>query len=169
MRWGVAGGVTALTGGAILVAKSQVTIQSVASLVNHLATFHHSSPQFTEKWNTAQVFNHLAQSVEFSMQGFPEPKSELFQNTLGKAAFNLFRQQGKMHHNLNEVIPGAPFLDPDAETKQALDRLIVSLNSFMNYSGKLAPHFAFGYLTHQQYQIAHVLHIEDHLRAASSF
>lgn len=40
-------------------------------------------------WNPYQVFNHCAQSVEFSMTGFPESESALFQNTAGTLAFSV--------------------------------------------------------------------------------
>ncbi|NBW51983.1 MAG: DUF1569 domain-containing protein, partial [Betaproteobacteria bacterium] len=48
----------------------------------------------------SQTLEHCAQSIEFSMSGFPEPKSALFQKTVGAAAFSVFSWRGKMSHNL---------------------------------------------------------------------
>ena len=56
-------------------------------------------------WNWSQTLEHCAQSIEFSLQGFPAPRSALFQNTLGAAAFNVFALRGRMSHNLAEPIP----------------------------------------------------------------
>ncbi|MFM6990747.1 MAG: DUF1569 domain-containing protein, partial [Rhodoferax sp.] len=61
-------------------------------------------------WKISAVLEHMAQSVDMSMDGFPEPKSALFQATLGSAAFAVFRLRGKMSHGLTEPIPGAPAL-----------------------------------------------------------
>ena len=56
------------------------------------------------------VFEHLAQSIDMSLDGFPEPKSALFQNTVGAAAFAVFKWRGKLNHGLTDPIPGAPAL-----------------------------------------------------------
>ena len=37
----------------------------------------------TGAWPLVAILEHMAQSIEMSMQGFPQPKSALFQNTLG--------------------------------------------------------------------------------------
>src|SRR5215217_5191877 len=53
-------------------------------------------------WPIAAVLEHLAQSVEMSMDGFPQPKSAFFQSTAGSAAFAFFRWRGAMTHSLSE-------------------------------------------------------------------
>ncbi|WP_371384045.1 DUF1569 domain-containing protein, partial [Salmonella sp. M9-3] len=63
---------------------------------------------FTEKvvqgspWNLSQVLQHLAQSVEFSMQGFPALKGAWFRSSIGSAAFAVFNARGAMSHSLDE-------------------------------------------------------------------
>lgn len=152
-----------LAGGTWLLQRQANDIGSLQALIVKLESFEKVPPAFTQGWNCAQVFNHMAQSVEFSMQGFPQHKSPLFKASVGKIAFELFKQQGKMHHDLQEDIPGAPPLDAMANDKSAIRRLITALQHFANYPGSLAPHFAFGQLSHQDYSIAHILHIENHL------
>src|SRR5690349_2911052 len=66
-------------------------------------------------WPLGAVLEHLAQSIEMSMDGFPEPRSALFQKTAGSAAFAFFSWRGRMSHGLAEPIPGAPALPAGAD------------------------------------------------------
>ncbi len=117
-------------------------------------------------WNWSQTLEHCAQSIEFSLQGFPAPKSALFQNTLGAAAFNLFALRGRMSHNLAEPIPGAPALDASAtDGSAALTRLRKAVQDFAVHAGPLYPHFAYGTLSKAQYEQAHAMHLANHLSA----
>ncbi len=116
-------------------------------------------------WNWSETLVHCAQSIEFSLQGFPAPKSALFQNTLGAAAFTLFAQRGRMSHNLAEPIPGAPALDAAAEAQAALARLRRAAQDFAAHTGPLQPHFAYGALNKAQYEQAHAMHLANHLSA----
>ena len=61
-------------------------------------------------WPLPHVLEHLAQSIEFSLRGFPEAKPAWFQNTAGTLAYAVFAQRGRMRHGLTEPIPGAPAL-----------------------------------------------------------
>lgn len=117
-------------------------------------------------WNWSQTLEHCAQSIEFSLQGFPAPKSALFQNTLGAAAFNVFALRGRMSHNLAEPIPGAPALDVSApDASAALARLRKAVQDFAAHAGPLQPHFAYGALSRAQYEQAHAMHLANHLSA----
>lgn len=106
----------------------------------------------------------MAQSVEYSMVGFPEHKSELFKSTVGRSAFNLFSSKGRMYHDLAEPIPGAPGIANLGDERESVARLINALEEFKDYKSALKPHFAFGELSHQEYEIAHILHIQNHLQ-----
>lgn len=116
------------------------------------------------QWQPDQIFAHCAQSVEFSMSGFPAHKSAIFKNTLGKLAFSIFSSKGEMSHGLSEVIPGAPALALDNDINTGLHRLEKSLAAFKQYEGDLSPHFAYGDLSKEDYEIAHVLHLYNHLQ-----
>lgn len=129
-----------------------------------LDTLMKQNPSTVGAWNLSQVFTHLAQSIEYSITGYPEHKSELFKNTAGKAAFSLFSAKRKMTHPLNEVIPGAPELQINENVSLAYERFKKSLIDFKNHQGDLKPHFAYGQLTKQQYEMAHVIHFNNHLR-----
>lgn len=115
------------------------------------------------QWSLPQLLQHLAQSIEYSVQGFPAPKSALFQHTLGKAAFALFDARGRMSHDLTEPIPGAPALDAQQTSlKLAVQRLLDAMEVFSAHKGPLQPHFAYGALSHADYQRAHLMHLAHH-------
>ncbi len=114
-------------------------------------------------WNPVQVFTHLAQSIEFSMSGYPESKGALFQSTVGSAAFAVFAWRGRMHHDLGEPIPGAPALPTAGDWRPALERFAASFKAFLEWQGPLRPHFAYGALSRDEYLLAHVMHLDNHL------
>jgi Protein of unknown function (DUF1569) len=136
---------------------------TIASATDALTKFKGAKINHTGGWTPAQVFEHLAQSVEYSMTGFPESKSALFQSTAGAAAFAAFKAKGAMKHGLTEVIPGAPTLATNGDQDAALDRLLKSLATFDSFSGPLKPHFAYGKLDKSQFAAAHAMHVFNHL------
>ncbi|RTL16388.1 MAG: DUF1569 domain-containing protein [Burkholderiales bacterium] len=113
-------------------------------------------------WNLSQVLQHLAQSIEFSMQGFPVLKGAWFRATLGAAAFGVFNARGAMSHSLDEPIPGAPALDASQALKASVDRLLAAMDAFAQFNATLRPHFAYGELTKPQYERAHLMHLANH-------
>ncbi len=114
-------------------------------------------------WSLAQTLAHCAQSIEFSMTGFPEPKSALFQHTVGAMALQVFAWRGRMSHDLAEPIPGAPALEPALAVDVALARLRLAVQNFEAFKQALRPHFAYGQLEHGAYGQAHAMHIANHL------
>ncbi|MEW6982508.1 DUF1569 domain-containing protein [Colwelliaceae bacterium 6471] len=122
----------------------------------------------TGEWDIYKIFMHCAQSIEYSMSKFPEHKSDFFKNTVGKLAFSIFESKGRMVHGLSEAIPGSPLIESSLDTKLALNHLKQSLIEFENYQGKLAPHFAYGELTKNEYEMAHVMHLYNHLEEIQS-
>jgi hypothetical protein len=132
--------------------------------LNQLDQLMQQEPIAKGSWNLAQVFTHCAQSVEYSMVGYPQHKSDLFKNTVGQTAFSLFLAKGKMTHPLDEAIPGAPLLAQDANTLLAYERFKKSLLDFKAYTGTLEPHFAYGPLSRAEYEAAHVMHFNNHLQ-----
>jgi hypothetical protein len=113
-------------------------------------------------WLLPQVLNHLAQSVEYSIDGYPELKSALFRSAIGSVAFAVFEARGKMGHSLSEPIPGAPALDAQAPLEPAKARLLAALQRFEAHEGEFAPHFAYGSLDKPQYLRAHLMHLANH-------
>ncbi len=113
-------------------------------------------------WTLPQVLQHLAQSIEFSIHGFPELKPAWFRATLGSTAFAFFNARGQMSHALTEPIPGAPALDASLSLKASVQRLLDAMDAFSAYKGEFFPHFAYGKLDREQYERAHLMHIANH-------
>ena len=134
------------------------TFAAAMKAVESLAAGH----KLVSTWSLAQMLEHAAQSVEYSMHGFPQPRSALFRHTVGSAAFAVFDARGRMSHALDEPIPGAPALAADAPLPAAIERLLAALRAFEAHTGVLAPHFAYGALDKAQYTRAHLMHLANH-------
>lgn len=113
-------------------------------------------------WPLGAVLEHLAQSIEMSMDGYPHARSALFQRTAGSAAFAYFKWSGRMNHGLAEAIPGAPALTATSDWRPAAMRLRAAITRFNGYGGPLKPHFAYGPLTRPEFALAHNMHIANH-------
>ena len=117
------------------------------------------------EWLLAHTLVHCAQSIEYSLTGFPEPASAAFQKTIGSAAFGFFAWRGRMSHDLAEPIPGASFINPNIDLQPALARLHKAVSDFQASSEPLRPHFAYGELSRSQYEHAHAMHLANHFSA----
>jgi hypothetical protein len=121
-----------------------------------------SSVKTTGQWPLVSVMEHMAQSVEMSIDGFPQPKSAFFQNTAGSAAFAFFKWRGQMSHSLSEPIPGAAALQREGDWRPASARLRSAIERFTRHQGALKPHFAYGALSKADFSLAHAFHIANH-------
>ena len=113
-------------------------------------------------WDLAQVLHHAAQSIDYSMDGYPQVKPAWFRGTVGAAAFAVFSARGKMSHGLSEPIPGAPPLAAGQALAPAVERAIEALLRFDRHAGALQPHFAYGALGKADYARAHLMHLANH-------
>jgi hypothetical protein len=113
-------------------------------------------------WDLAQVLHHSAQSVEYSLDGFPQLKPAWFRSSLGSMAFAVFSARGRMSHGLEEPIPGAPAIASSQPLDAAVDHLMTALARFERHGAALAPHFAYGALSKPEYTRAHLMHLANH-------
>ena len=109
-----------------------------------------------------QVLCHCAQSVEYSMNGFPKPASWIVRTLIGPYMKRRFLQKGAMRHNTRKPIPGAPALPPTPDA-DGIARLRAALVSFRAFTGSMAPHFAYGPATKAEYEALHAMHVANHL------
>lgn len=116
-------------------------------------------------WGWSQTLIHCAQSIEFSMAGFPQPRSKVFQNTVGAAAFKVFAWRRRMTHDLGDPIPGAPALNTSTDVAAATQRLTQAAADFRQWTAPLRPHFAYGELSKDEYEQAHAMHLANHFSA----
>jgi Protein of unknown function (DUF1569) len=134
------------------------TIPQALQFIDKLRTQKASVPG---EWSIAQVLEHCAQSIDFSIKGFPQAKSRLFQSTAGAVAFAVFKARDQMSHSLVEPIPGAaPLVESDVA--QGADRLVASFAAFEAHKGDFKPHFAYGALSRAEYVQAHLMHLANH-------
>jgi Protein of unknown function (DUF1569) len=136
---------------------------SLVALVDHLQALRSQPLLSSGVWSPYHVFTHLAQSVAFSIDGYPQMKPEWFQHSLGAAAFFAFETAGTMRHGLDQPIPGAPDIALDGDAGSAIDDLIQTLQLFDAHTGAVKPHFAYGALDKGQYLAAHAMHVRNHL------
>ena len=170
-RVGLVVGVGALAAPLVVsvVRPAPVASERFASIDVALATLEQlktAAPRMDGAWDLAHVLHHAAQSVEYSLVGFPASKPAWFRATLGSYAFALFDARGAMSHDLSEPIPGAPPIAQGQALAPAVDHAIAALRAFDAHTGVLQPHFAYGTLDKRAYLRAHLMHLENHWNEA---
>lgn len=108
---------------------------------------------------------HCAQSIEFSLTGFPTQRGLLVRKLVGPLLLRKYLRQGFLTHDVKAPIPGAPELPPDLSFESGAERLRGAIAQFRSHSGILAPHFAFGHVSREDYETLHAMHLADHLRS----
>lgn len=117
--------------------------------------------EMQQEWTLYKVLNHLAQSCEYSMTGYPEQYAPFIQS-IGKLMFNNYKSAGFMTHNLAEPVPGAPAIEDTGDLASAFERVRNAISDFQNFTGALHPHFAYGDLSYEDWELAHSFHMADH-------
>lgn len=117
--------------------------------------------EMQQEWTLYKVLVHLAQSCEYSMTGYPEMYSPLVQS-ISKILFNNYKNAGFMNHNLTDPVPGAPDIPDTGNLSEAFLRLRNAIFDFQNFTSALFPHFAYGELSYEDWELAHAFHMADH-------
>ena len=106
---------------------------------------------------------HCAQSLEFSVTGFPTQKPAWFQKTIGRVVLGRFLKKGAMSHDVNAAIPGAVDVDRATSLADGAQRLRGAIALFRGHSGELKPHVVYGKVDRAEYEAIHSMHIANHL------
>ncbi|MDX2676411.1 DUF1569 domain-containing protein [Streptomyces sp. NY05-11A] len=114
-------------------------------------------------WNLSQTLQHCAQTVRYSVTGYPVLKAALFRATAGGLAKRVFLLRGAMKHSLAAEIDGAPPLDPALPVNEAATGLTDAVALFTSHTAKHAPHPAYGRCTHDEFARLHAMHLAEHL------
>lgn len=117
----------------------------------------------TSAWNLSQTIQHCAQTVRFSVVGYPQLKPALFRATAGRLAKHLFLRRGATRHSLDAEIAGAPPLAADKPAADAAAELAEAVELFTGHTGPHATHPAYGRCTHEQFERLHAMHLAEHL------
>ncbi|MBK7579426.1 MAG: DUF1569 domain-containing protein [Myxococcales bacterium] len=126
------------------------------------------TPSLPGAWSYSEVLQHCAQSIEYSLSGYPELRSGFFRATLGRLAKAKFLSAGRMRHDLGAAVPGAPALDPALPVPDARARLLEAMAKFDAFSGELQDHLAYGACSRAEYEQLHAMHVANHLGGASA-
>lgn len=114
-------------------------------------------------WTLPWVLEHCAQSIEYSLSGYPVLRSGLFRATIGRIAKRKFLGSGAMSHDVEAAIAGAPALSL-TDTNVAADRLTKAIAAFRAHEGSLADHLAYGACSKADYEALHAMHVTDHFQ-----
>jgi len=124
-----------------------------------------STPSRPQRFTPAQTLVHCAQSIEYSMTGYPRLRSALFRATIGPLVKRKFLRAGYMSHDVTAGIAGAADPAADADLASAMSRLRAAIASFRGFEGPLGPHLAYGGCSKSDYEKLHSMHVADHLGA----
>ncbi len=137
-------------------------MESLAELRQRLATT--TDPiDVVEPWSTGYTLTHCAQSIDYLIDGFPKPRSIVVRRVFGPLAARRFLREGVLTHDTSDPIPGAPEIDPDAPSDQGRDRLLEAIDRYLDHTGPIHEHFAYGKLSHEDGARLNVLHVRSHL------
>lgn len=114
-------------------------------------------------WNLSQTLQHCAQTVRYSVTGYPRLKPALFRATAGALAKRVFLRRGAMRHPLGAEIDGAPPLDRDLPVARAVAQLTEAVAVFTAHTGEHTLHPAYGRCTHDEFARLHAMHLAEHL------
>lgn len=114
-------------------------------------------------WNVCEICLHCAQTIEYSITGYPVMKPALLRNTIGKLAIKKFLRQGYMKHDLMAHVPGGTKIVATGDPLTCIETLLDTIQNFKNYEGELKPHLLFGRLSKSDYDKYFAMHIAEHL------
>lgn len=129
-----------------------------------LELFEHALRDVRADQATSWTLGHCAQSIEYSVTGYPRLRSGLFRATIGPLVKRRFLRARRMSHDVTAPVAGAPEV-ANVPFDEARQRALAALEAFRHHDGPLAPHLAYGACTKSEYAMLHLLHFQDHQRA----
>ncbi|TFC59948.1 DUF1569 domain-containing protein [Cryobacterium sp. TMB1-7] len=124
------------------------------------------SPRGT--YSFSETAQHAAQSIGYSMTGYPHLAPVSLRVTVGRAVKHLFLRRGAMRHNLSAPVSGAPELDPAMPDLAAVAVLRTAVNALVAFTGDLQPHPTYGRCTKAQVANLQTQHLREHLPGADA-
>jgi hypothetical protein len=114
-------------------------------------------------WNLSQTVQHCAQTVHYSVVGYPQLKPTVFRATVGAIAKRVFLLRGATRHPLAAEIDDAPPLESELPVPDALAQLSTAVAQFTAHGGTHPPHPTYGDCTHEQLDRLQAMHLAEHL------
>ncbi|MNV38270.1 hypothetical protein D3C71_1298160 [compost metagenome] len=141
---------------------SKVAFTSLQDVKKELLNMYEYDVIQTKQWPVYEILAHCAQTIEYSMTGYPQMKPKVVRNTIGRVVIKRFLKQGFMKHDLTAHVPGAAKIERQGTAKEGIDLLLKAIDAFQEYKGPLAPHLIFGELSKEEYDRYFTMHIADH-------
>ncbi len=113
-------------------------------------------------WSLYKTLLHCAQTIEFSMSGYPKLKPLIIRRTVGRIVLKKFLKNNKMKHDLTAPVPGAAEIADEGNISEAVAVSVKTIDDFMSYSGQYKEHLLFGKLSKKEYDEYFTLHYADH-------
>ena len=133
-------------------------LRTFDEVLAHLKTL-----EATDRPGLGWALAHCAQSLEFSVNGFPTQKPAWFQKTIGRIVLGRFLKKGAMSHDVDAPIPGASDVDRTTSLADGAQRLRAAIAQFRAHAGVLQPHVVYGQVDRPGYEAVHSMHIANHL------
>ncbi len=112
-------------------------------------------------WGLGQACDHLAKTMDRSLDGFPELKPLPFRVLARWVALGAILK----HRQSNRRFPAPSYLLPTdaADDRAGLDRLRSAVGRLKAHAGPMHMHPVFGNVTPEQWREIHLWHSEHHL------
>lgn len=165
LKLSLVGGVLAGFGGGcmgLLVGKNGDEELSIDFALKTLDKFSNTTIVHLGQWNPYQILTHCAQSVEYSMSGYPEHDSDLFKNTVGTLVFSFFSPRKNVSW-VNGSCSGSASYRNQRRFNKCVGSIRESLDGFSRLPREVRTTFSYGQLTKEEFTIAHVIHLNNHL------
>lgn len=116
------------------------------------------------RWSLGQICKHLTQTINGSVEGFPEKAPWVIRKTVGPIAKRHVLSSGKMPTGMK--LPEKHLPRPDLDARAEAEALRGALSFYSAHVGPLADHPLFGPLGHDQWSLLHCIHCAHHLSFA---
>ena len=116
------------------------------------------------QWSLGQICSHLALTIQFSMDGFPEQAPWLVRKTLGVLARRRVFRTGRLPKGVR--VPEAYSPQPSLDVAGEAAALHISIGRFRSLTASLAEHPLLGPMSQEQWERFHCIHCAHHLSFA---
>ena len=113
------------------------------------------------QWSLGQIFNHLTDSMTFSVQGFPRLAPWIIRKTIGPIMLSRILKKGVFPSGL--MLPKKFAPKPGAEPRAEAEALRAAINYYASYTGKMSAHPLSDKFTRAQWDRLHAIHCAHHL------
>jgi len=112
-------------------------------------------------WTLGQICNHLANTVQLSVEGIPFRFPWIMRTTVAPMVKERMFRTGKMREGV--YLPAKALPKPGLDDRAEAETLRAALNYYAGVTEPLADHPLFGRLTRDEWNRFHCIHCAHHL------